>query len=198
MRLVRSHAAPVQDAIRHHWPRFAAIAALVLAADLVAKDVAVRALGLTSHVLLTDRLSLFVVYNTGSAGSLSVGPYTWQLNVMVTLLAVGLIASVVRPMAMVDGRATPALACIAGGALGNLASLLWGPDGVADFVAIRVYGDTTVVANLADFALWGGAILLAPVALLLFRLTRVERAMERTMGARTVPYATSGASASRC
>jgi lipoprotein signal peptidase len=184
MRLVRSHAAPVQDAIRHHWPRFAAIAALVLAADLLAKDVAVRALGLTSHVLLTDRLSLFVVYNTGSAGSLSVGPYTWQLNVLVTLLAVGMIAAVVTPMALVDGRATRALACITGGALGNLASLLWGPEGVADFVAIRVYGDTTVVANLADFALWGGAVMLAPVALLLLRLTRIERVSAKRAASR--------------
>ncbi len=156
--------------------RFVGITALVAAVDLLTKEVAVQTLGATGVVPFSDRFSLFVVFNTGSAGGVHIGPYTWHINVLVTMLAVGLIASVVHAMAAVDRRATRALALVAGGAVGNLLSMLFGPDGVADFLAIRVSGDTTMVANVADFALWTGAVMLAPVALLLLRLARAERA----------------------
>lgn len=156
--------------------RFAAIAAAVAAADLISKAVAVRSLGDAAFITLADRFSLFVVYNTGSVGGMMVGPYTMQVNVLVTLVAVALIAWIVEAIASVDARATRALAFVAGGAIGNLFSMLWGPEGVADFLAIRLSGETTVVANVADFALWAGAAMLAPVALLLFRLLRTERA----------------------
>lgn len=162
--------------------RFVGLTAVVAAADLLSKDIAVRSLGETGLVPISERFSLFVVFNTGTAGGLQIGPYTWQLNVLVTLLAVGLIASVVTAMTAIDRRATPALALVAGGAMGNLLSMLFGPEGVADFLAIRLSGDTTIVANVADFALWTGAIMLAPVAMRLIRMVRAERA-----GLRRVP-----------
>ena len=176
MRLDTLRALRVQGLFDTIRGRFIGITAVVVAVDLIAKDVAVRSLGSTGVVPFSDRFSLFVVFNTGSAGGVQVGPYTWQLNVLVTVLAVGLIASVVQAMAAVDRRATRALALIAGGAVGNLLSMLFGPEGVADFLAIGITSDTTIVANLADFALWTGAAMLAPVALLLYRLARAERA----------------------
>ena len=160
--------------------RFIGMTAAVAAVDLLSKDVAVRSLGSAGVVPFSDRFSLFVVFNTGSVGGVQVGPYTWHLNVLVTLVAVGLIASVVQAMATVDRRATRALALVAGGAIGNLLSMLFGPDGVADFVAIRLTADTTIVANVADLALWAGAAMLAPVALLLLRMARTERAERAT------------------
>jgi len=161
--------------------RFIGITAMVAAVDLLSKEVAVRSLGAAGVVPFSDRFSLFVVFNTGSAGGVQVGPYTWQLNVLVTLIAVGLIASVVQAMATVDRRATRALAFVAGGAVGNLLSMLFGPKGVADFLAIRLSTDTTIVANVADLALWAGAAMLTPVALLLLRMARAERAMRNAM-----------------
>ena len=155
--------------------RFVAATAVVAAVDLLSKEIAVRSLGSHGLVSLSDRFSLFVVFNTASAGGVEVGPYTWELNVLVTGLAVGLIASVVQGMAAVDRRATLALALVAGGAVGNLLSMLFGPAGVADFLAIRVSEDTTIVANLADLALWAGAMLLVPVAALLIRMARAQR-----------------------
>jgi signal peptidase II len=176
----------VQSILEQARFRFAAITAVVAAADLISKAVAVRSLGDTGLVTVSDRFSLFVVYNTGGAGGAMVGPYTMHINVLVTLVAVALIAWVVEAMASVDGRSTRALAFVAGGAIGNLSSMLWGPEGVADFLAIRLGTETTVVANVADFALWAGAAMLAPVALLLFRLVRAERAamVRVTVGAR--------------
>ena len=160
--------------------RFIGITAAVAAVDLLSKDVAVRSLGSAGVVPFSDRFSLFVVFNTGSVGGVHVGPYTWQLNVLVTLMAVGLIASVVQAMATIDRRATRALGFVAGGAVGNLLSMLFGPEGVADFLAIRLTTETTIVANVADLALWAGAAMLAPVALRLLRMARAERAERAT------------------
>jgi signal peptidase II len=154
--------------------RFAALTAGVAAVDLLSKEVAVRSLGSDGVVSLSDRFSLFVVFNTASAGGVEIGPYTWELNVLVTALAVGLIASVVHGMASVDRRATLALALVAGGGVGNLLSMMFGPEGVADFLAVRMLGDTTIVANVADFALWAGASMLVPVAIVLIRKARAE------------------------
>ncbi|MBL0939436.1 MAG: signal peptidase II [Gemmatimonadaceae bacterium] len=156
--------------------RFSMVAAAALLIDLATKESAVRLLGTDGYVSLTDRLSLFLVWNTGVTGGVSVGPFTAQLNVIVTVLALWLVITVVRPMASVDPRAASALGLVTGGALGNLASILVGPPGVADFIGIRLSADATMVANVADFALWGGALMLAPVALTLVKLVRDERA----------------------
>lgn len=176
MRLDTLHASRVQSLFDTVRARFIGITVVVAAVDLLAKEIAVRSLGSAGIVPFSDRFSMFVVFNTGSAGGVQVGPFTWHLNVLVTVLALGLIASVVQAMAAVDRRATRALALVAGGAVGNLLSMLFGPEGVADFLAIRLTSGTTIVANVADFALWAGAAMLAPVALLLLRMARAERA----------------------
>lgn len=156
--------------------RYLGVAFLACMADLCTKEVAVRALGEYGFVSLTDRFALMLVWNTGSAGGISIGPLTTELNVLITLLAVGLVLTVVRPMTAIDARATLPLALVSGGAAGNLLSMLAGPSGVADFIGIRLTKDTTIVANVADFSLWLGALLLAPVAMTLVRLVREERA----------------------
>lgn len=151
------------------------MAAAVAAADLISKAVAVWSLEDMGPVALSNWFFLYVVYNTGSAGSVMVGSHSMQVDVLITVLAVALIALIVRAMALVDARSTRALAFVAGGAIGNLSSMLWGPDGVADFLAIRLSSNFTMIANVADLALWAGAAMLAPVALLLFRLALAER-----------------------
>jgi lipoprotein signal peptidase len=171
-------ALPFRDETHRRFVAFAAAACLV---DLASKEVAVRALGSTGYVALTERLALMLVWNTGSVGGSAVGEVTWQLSAVVTALAVGLVMSVVKPMAAFDRRAVPALGLVTGGALGNLASMMAGPPGVADFIGIRLTAHTTMVANIADFALWSGAALLVPVAMTLVRLVRAERAAVRAM-----------------
>lgn len=158
--------------------RYLIIAVMTCLVDLCTKEIAVRSLGEHGLVTLSERFALMLVWNTGSAGGLSIGPFTTELNVLMTLLALGLVFSVVRPMAAVDARAVLPLALVTGGAVGNLLSMLGGPPGVADFIGIRVTRETTIVANLADFSLWSGAMLLAPVALTLIRMVRAERRVE--------------------
>ena len=156
--------------------RYFGLGFIALLADLGTKELAVRTLGDYGVVQLTDRFSLMLVWNTASAGGVSVGPFTTELNVLITLLAMGLVYTVVRPMAAIDARAIVPLALVSGGAAGNLLSMLWGPAGVADFIGIRLTQHTTIVANVADFALWTGAMLLAPVVMTLVRMVREERA----------------------
>jgi signal peptidase II len=175
MRLDTLRASRVQGLFASVRMRFVALTAVVAAADLLSKELAVRSLGSHGFVPISERYSLFVVFNTASAGGVEIGPYTWELNVLVTALAVGLIASVVRELALLDRRAMWALSLVAGGAVGNLLSMMFGPEGVADFLAVRVSGDTTIVANVADLALWAGAAMLVPVAMLLIRKVRAER-----------------------
>lgn len=164
--------------------RYLSIALTACAADLATKEVAVRSLGNDGLFMLTERLALTLVWNTGVAGGASLGPFTGVLNVVITVLALGLVVSVVRAMAAVDSRSILALGLVSGGALGNLSSLVAGPRGVADFLAVRLTDDLTIVANVADLFLWTGALALVPVALKLIRLARAERA-QKPMYART-------------
>lgn len=156
--------------------RYLGIAGAATAVDLLTKEIAVRLLGETGFVTMTDRLAFTLVWNTGTAGGFSVGPFTWFLNVLVTVLALGLVLSVVRPMAAYDARATMAMGLVSGGAIGNLLSMMAGPHGVADFIGVRLTDDTTMVANVADLFLWCGAIMLVPVGRTLYRMAKLERA----------------------
>lgn len=156
--------------------RYLGIAVAATATDLMTKEAAVRLLGNTGFVTITDRLSFTLVWNTGTAGGLMLGPGTWFLNILITVLALGLVLSVVRPMAAYDARSTMAMGLVSGGAIGNLLSMVAGPRGVADFIGVRLTEDTTMVANVADLFLWSGALLLVPVGMTLYRMAKVERA----------------------
>ena len=154
--------------------RFLVLTALGASVDLLTKAVATSLLGDGRVVSLTPRTALMLVYNTGAAGSVSLGAYTGALNVLATSVAIAMVLWIVRPLAAVDPRAVLALSLVTGGAFGNLASLLTGPAGVADFLAVQLGESTTVVMNAADLLLWSGALLLAPVVLRLVRAVRAE------------------------
>jgi signal peptidase II len=156
--------------------RYVTITIAACAVDLLTKEMAVRSLAKAGLFTLTERLSLTLVWNTGAAGGMSIGPFTWVLNVVVTVLALGLVMSVVRAMAAVDTRSTLALGLVSGGALGNLASIVAGPRGVLDFLAVRLTDNVTMVANVADLFLWSGALALIPVGATLVRMSREEKA----------------------
>lgn len=153
------------------WYLLAAVSAGLL--DWATKFLAVNYLADHTRVL-SERFALYLVFNTGGAGGMSWGPYTWLINVCVTSLAVLMITMVVGPLAKVDRRATLALGLVAGGATGNLVSMVSGAEGVADFLAFR-FGDSAVIANVADLALWSGALLLIPVVYNLVLAIRRER-----------------------
>ena len=106
---------------------------------------------------------------------MSIGSFTRSINVLATMLAIGMVMRVVSPLASVDARAALPLGLLTGGALGNLASMLAGPEGVADFLAVRIGHSGMIIMNIADLFLWVGALLLAPVVLRLLGAIRAER-----------------------
>ena len=145
--------------------------------DWATKFWAVNSLADSSRIL-GEHFALYLVYNTGGAGGVSWGPYTWIINVCVTMVAVVMISLVVGPLAKVDRRAAVALGLVAGGATANLVSMMAGAEGVADFLAFRFSG-RAVIANVADLALWSGALLLLPVVRNLVQAIRDERTTRR-------------------
>lgn len=155
---------------------YLAVAAGAGLLDWVTKLMAVSFLPENAR-MFGDRFALLLVYNKGAAGGISWGPYTWLMNVCVTAFAVIMMSIIVTHLAKIDRRAAWALGLVAGGATGNLVSMLAGAEGVADFLAFR-FGDSAVIANVADFALWGGALVLVPVVRNLVRAIRTERALK--------------------
>jgi signal peptidase II len=161
--------------------RFLTVAMIAMGIDLATKAVAANALGGGDMVSISERLAFLLVYNTGTAGGASIGPYTWLLNVTVTLFSLGLVMGIVKALAEVDSRSTLPLALVSGGALGNLASMVTGPEGVADFIAVQVTDTSTVVLNVADVWLWSGALLLVPVVIRLVGAVRAEQRSRRSV-----------------
>lgn len=155
--------------------RYLTLAVIAALVDLITKGIATSFLQDGTIVAFTRRVGLMLVYNTGVTGGASLGPLTILLNVVTTCIAIGMVVWIVRPLSAVDPRATTALALVSGGAAGNLASMLAGPEGVADFLAVHVVGTATVVMNVADLLLWGGALMLAPVVMTLIRAVRKQK-----------------------
>lgn len=145
--------------------RMLRISVLVAAGDAVTKSCA--AAWLAGRSADDTLVGLALVHNDQGAFGLSVGAYTWQLNLALTLAAIALVVPVCRALAQVDGRAPDALGLIAGGALGNLLSLILSPFGVLDFIALSTGPGTSIVLNAADIAAYVGLAMLLRTAWLL-------------------------------
>jgi lipoprotein signal peptidase len=157
-----------------YWDRrFAACAALAATVDLITKQLAVSMLG-DREIAIGERLGLVLVWNTGGPGGGYLGPTLSFLNVVMTAVAVMIMSMIAADLGRVHRLGAIALGIVTGGAIGNLASMVAGPAGVADFLALHLT-DRSIVFNVADIALWSGAMLLIPVVILLLRAIRAER-----------------------
>lgn len=147
----------------------AAIAAVVLAADILTKVLAVARLeGQEPVELLGGLVNLVLVRNPGAAFSLATG-YTWLL----TLVAIAVVVVIVRVARRLRSTGwAVALGLVLGGALGNLTDRLFRSPGplqghVVDTVSLFTPdGSVFPVFNLADSAIVSGGVLLVLLALL--------------------------------
>lgn len=153
------------------WP----LVSLLVLADCTTKQVAAERLEPehVPHEVLGDVVRFTLAYNQGASFSVSLGEHTrWIL----TALAFGVLSVLMvqyRRAAPHDRTLALALAFIVAGASGNLLDRIRSPRGVVDFIDIGV-GDTRFwTFNLADVAVFCGAVLLAN---LLIRRDRDELA----------------------
>lgn len=131
------------------------IAAIVAVGDFVTKDAASRFLA-SEPTVFSEWLRLHVVHNDAGAFGLSLGAYTWELNLALTLAAIVFVIPVSRELSRVDRMAPRALGLILGGAIGNFLSLLLSPHGVVDFIALHFSDSLGLVVNVADVAAYVG------------------------------------------
>ncbi|MGQ0639302.1 MAG: signal peptidase II [Gemmatimonadaceae bacterium] len=147
------------DRVFHHIAPLLRVALLVAIGDLVTKQAAVLALA-GDDAVYTSWLRLTLVHNDAAAFGISLGAYTFHVNLLVKLAAVMLMLAACRDLARIDRDAPVALGLIVGGALGNLASLLLHPAGVVDFIAVAIADGQELVLNGADIAAYAGLALL--------------------------------------
>jgi lipoprotein signal peptidase len=154
----------------------ARVAALVALGDLLTKQVAVWWVG-ALHPRGSSMVRFGVVHNDKGAFGLTAGDYTFELSLALTLAALVLIVPIARDLAKVDGRAPAALGLIAGGAVGNLVSLVATPAGVVDFIAIQRADGAGIVLNVADLAAYAGvAMLIRTTAIVVAAIRRNREA----------------------
>jgi signal peptidase II len=158
------HRALVADRHTHLVP-LVRIALLVALGDFVTKEAALRFV-VSEPTVFSSWLRFAVVHNQGAAFGVSLGLYTWQLNLAFTIAAIVMVLPVSGELARVDRTSPRALGLIVGGAIGNLVSLLVSPRGVVDFIAVR-YGDADLVLNVADVAAYVGLAMIARTGFLI-------------------------------
>jgi lipoprotein signal peptidase len=174
------HMLPRVTETNRHLGVLARIALLVAAGDWLTKAVAARFIG-NEALVFSERLRFAVVHNDAGAFGLSAGPYTWQLNLALTLAAIVLMIPVARDLSRIDAAAPRALGLIVGGAVGNLASLILSPAGVVDFIAINFGAHSGLVLNVADLAAYVGLAMMTRTAFL------IVAEMRRTVRPNRVP-----------
>lgn len=135
------------------------VATLVALGDLMTKQVALLWVG-ALEPSVSSFIRFGVVHNDKGAFGLTAGDYTFELSLALTLAALVLIMPVARDLAKIDERAPVALGLIAGGAFGNLVSLLISPAGVVDFIALQRADGAGIVLNVADIGAYAGVAML--------------------------------------
>jgi signal peptidase II len=146
---------------RIFWP----VLITVVLSDIVTKWIAVRDLyprGVPREVF-GDVVRLTLVYNRGAAFGLNVGEYSRWIFLVLTIVALVILAQLYRSTPGRDIARTLAISLVSAGAIGNLIDRIRGPQGVVDFIDIG-FGDMRwPTFNVADMAVSTGAILLAYV-----------------------------------
>jgi len=157
----------------------AAGATTVAVVDLATKQVAATLLGSGTDLsvpLFHHAVRLAFILNDQSAFGVSLGPYTWHINLVLTAVALVLSVALCRALSAIDEWAPIMLGLIAGAATGNLVSLIFSPQGVPDFIAVRSGHGQELVFNLADVAAFIGFALLLRTIWAVARRARAEKA----------------------
>jgi len=136
-------------------------AAAVVVVDLVTKVIAVAMLARRPFEVVGDYVVLRLVYNQGAAFGIHLGDYSRWIFFGLAILALIVLASMVRSTRAGDRMRLLALALVCGGAFGNLIDRIRSPQGVVDFIEVGIGSYRWPTFNVADSAITVGAIALA-------------------------------------
>ena len=151
------------------WP----LVSVLLLADCTTKQVAAERLEPEHipHEVWGDVVRFTLAYNEGASFSVSLGEHTRWIITALALCVLGVLMFQYWKAAAHDRTMALALGFIVAGASGNLIDRIRSPRGVVDFIDIGVGDVRFWTFNLADVAVFCGAIMLAN---LLIRRDRQE------------------------
>jgi signal peptidase II len=141
------------------WP----LVSVLLLADCTTKQVAAERLEPehVPHEVLGDVVRFTLAYNQGASFSVSLGEHSRWILAALALGVLGVLMMQYRRAEPHDRTLALALALIVAGASGNLLDRLRSPRGVVDFIDIGIGDVRFWTFNLADVAVFCGAVLLA-------------------------------------
>lgn len=135
----------------------------IVALDLVTKYFAEAVLSHRPVPVIGDYVVLRLVYNQCAAFGLCLGPpgYSRWIFLALALLALVVLASMVRHTPDQDRLRLFVLALLVAGAIGNVLDRLRSAQGVVDFIEVGIGSYRWPTFNVADSAITVGAIALA-------------------------------------
>jgi len=137
----------------------------IVVADVITKRIAVAELlpRYSQHQVLGKWVQLQLVYNQGAAFGIYLGEYSRWIFIVLTIVAVSLLARMYVVTPPEHRLRATALAMVIGGAIGNLIDRLRSGQGVVDFIDVGFGVHRWPTFNVADMGVSVGAVLLAVV-----------------------------------
>ena len=141
------------------WP----LVSLLVLADCTTKQVAAERLEPehVPHEVIGDVVRFTLAYNQGASFSVSLGEHTRWILATLAFCVLGVLMLQYRRAANQDRTLALALAFIVAGASGNLLDRLRSSRGVVDFIDIGIGDLRFWTFNVADVAVFCGAVMLA-------------------------------------
>lgn len=143
--------------------RFWGLIASIIVLDVVTKGIAEVSLaprGVPREVI-GDWVRLTLVYNTGAAFGISLGPYSRWLFLALAVIALVILGRLYRQTPDHDRFRIASIGLVCAGAIGNVIDRIRHPMGVVDFIDIGVGVHRWPTFNVADMAVSIGAFMLA-------------------------------------
>lgn len=154
--------APVGALDRNKVGIFVGIVSSVLTLDIFTKLLVQRyMLVYEQRDIIGEYVRLTFIHNTGAAFGIQLGPYSRQIFLVLSLVALIALAMMYYYTPVMDKLRLASIALICGGAIGNLIDRVRSANGVVDFLDVGVGTVRWPVFNVADMAVTAGAIILA-------------------------------------
>ncbi len=146
---------------------FWSVIIIVVALDVASKAAAVNSLtpAYTPHEIIGNLVRFTLAYNPGAAFGFNLGAASRWIFTALTLIALGVLASLYRATREGDYARVLALALVSAGAVGNLIDRIRWSVGVVDFIDVGFGDHRFWTFNVADSAVTIGAFLLGWVFL---------------------------------